>query len=220
MSGFGKADNTPQQLSLFPPTSHSPTSLPLRLCPSSYPPPTNSGRHAPLQRNQFFKSVFLVIVYASSLLALTMPTNSKHATRRVRSIANNVKLETFHPVSTYETFGTGIDHVLRKRDTSLKAGFSSDVASHAYADQPIDGIIVSNAVYNVTFNSDSLVTVGFLQLDRFIIVATVTSTTPPVSFDETKTITVAPTMTVNFNAAYVHVRFSPAPFANYLQTGT
>ncbi|KAJ6556321.1 Fungalysin metallopeptidase-domain-containing protein [Mycena capillaripes] len=152
--------------------------------------------------NKFFKSVFLAIVYASSSLALTVPTNSKHATHRVRSIANNVKLETFHPVSTYETFGTGIDHALRKRGASLKesseafisshlgvdslfhSGFSSDVASHAYAHQLVNGIIVSNAVSNVAFNSDGLVVaVG----SSFVKPTTVAPTTPAVSFDDAKT---------------------------------
>jgi extracellular elastinolytic metalloproteinase len=52
--------------------------------------------------NKFFTSVFLAIVYASSSLALTVPVNSKHATHRIRTIANNVKIETYHPVSTYE----------------------------------------------------------------------------------------------------------------------
>jgi extracellular elastinolytic metalloproteinase len=52
--------------------------------------------------SSFFKSVFLAIVYASSALALTVPTGSKHATHRVRSIANNVKIEVYHPESAYE----------------------------------------------------------------------------------------------------------------------
>ncbi|KAJ6568489.1 hypothetical protein B0H19DRAFT_1373155 [Mycena capillaripes] len=108
---------------------------------------------------QFFKSVFLAIVCASSSLAFTAPTNSKHATHRVRSIANNVKLETFHPVSTYE-YGN--------RPRFAQAGFSNDSVAAQAAPVLIvniqNGIFVSDAVSNVTFNSDGLVVaVGFLR---------------------------------------------------------
>ncbi|KAJ7895017.1 Fungalysin metallopeptidase-domain-containing protein [Mycena leptocephala] len=152
--------------------------------------------------NKFFTSVFLAIVYASSSLALTVPVNSKHATHRIRTIANNVKIETYHPVSTYETFGTGIDHPLRKRGVSLKesseafisshlgvdslyhSGFSSDVASHAYANQIINGIPVANAVSNVAMNADDfVVAVG----SSFVKPTKVAPTTPAVSFDDAKT---------------------------------
>jgi extracellular elastinolytic metalloproteinase len=53
--------------------------------------------------NKFFTSVFLAIVYASSAaLALTVPINSKHATHAIRTIANDAKIEVYHPASTYE----------------------------------------------------------------------------------------------------------------------
>ncbi|KAJ7787664.1 Fungalysin metallopeptidase-domain-containing protein [Mycena olivaceomarginata] len=152
--------------------------------------------------SSFFKSVFLAIVYASSALALTVPTGSKHATHRVRSIANNVKIEVYHPESAYETFGAGIDHPLRKRGASLKeaaesfvsshlgvdaqyhSGFANDVASHAYAHQLINGIIVSNAVTNVAFNTDDkVVAVG----SSFVKPSKVADATPSVSFDDAKT---------------------------------
>ncbi|KAJ6541372.1 hypothetical protein B0H19DRAFT_1077233 [Mycena capillaripes] len=85
--------------------------------------------------------VLLAIIYASSLLALTVPTNSKHATHRIRSIANKMKLETFHMVSTYE-------RVVR------------DVVSHAYAHQLIVSFEIPNhrdTVSNVAFDSNGLV---------------------------------------------------------------
>ncbi|KAJ7194480.1 Fungalysin metallopeptidase-domain-containing protein [Mycena haematopus] len=149
--------------------------------------------------NKFFTSVFLAIVYASSSAALTVPIDSKHTTHRVRSISNNVEIEVYHPESTYQTFGTGIDHPLRKRGANLKEasesfisshlgvdslyhnGFSGDVTSHAYAHQVINGLIVSNAVSNVAFNSDDkVVAVG-------IFISKVASATPSVSFDDAKT---------------------------------
>ncbi|KAJ6628602.1 Fungalysin metallopeptidase-domain-containing protein [Mycena sp. CBHHK59/15] len=154
--------------------------------------------------NKFFKSVFLAIVYASSSLAAPWPINAKHATHRVRSIANDVTIEVYHPVSTYETFGAGIDHPLRKRSASLKesseafiashlsvdasaltyhSGYAGDVASHAYANQVANGIPFANAVANVAFNSDDLVVaVG----SSFVKPTKIASSTPSVSFDEAK----------------------------------
>jgi extracellular elastinolytic metalloproteinase len=52
--------------------------------------------------NKFFASVFLAIVYASSGLAVPWPASSKHATHRVRTVARGLKLNTFHPASTFE----------------------------------------------------------------------------------------------------------------------
>ncbi|KAJ7175170.1 Fungalysin metallopeptidase-domain-containing protein [Mycena crocata] len=153
--------------------------------------------------NKFFTSVFLAIVYASSSLAAPSPINSKHATHRTREIARSVKLETYHPVSTYETFGTGIDHPLRKRagvsfkessvafiqnKLGLKAenavfhsGFTADVVTHAYAKQAHDGIMFANAVANVAFNKDDKV-VAFGS--SFIEPTSIASSTPSVAFED------------------------------------
>ncbi|KAJ7097447.1 Fungalysin metallopeptidase-domain-containing protein [Mycena epipterygia] len=155
--------------------------------------------------NKFFTSVFLAIVYASSSLGATVPINSKHATHRVRSIANDAKIEVYHPESTYETFGTGIDHPLRKRGASLKesseafiashlgvdassavyhSGFAGDVSAHAYAKQVANGIPFANAVANVAFNSDDMVVaIG----SSFVKPTKIASSTPSVSFDDAKT---------------------------------
>ncbi|KAJ7182352.1 Fungalysin metallopeptidase-domain-containing protein [Mycena crocata] len=129
--------------------------------------------------NKFFASVFLAIVYASSGLAAPWPATSKHTTSRVRVVGRGLKLNTFHPESTYETFGEGIDHPLRKREetsledrtlafieshlnvgsdaVSFKSGFAGEVSEHAFVRQSIDGIPVANAVANVAFNKDDKV---------------------------------------------------------------
>ncbi|KAJ6563293.1 Fungalysin metallopeptidase-domain-containing protein [Mycena vulgaris] len=154
--------------------------------------------------NKFFTAVYLAIVYATTSFALTVPINSKHATHSVRSIANGAKIEVYHPESTYETFGTGVDHPLRKRGASLKeaseafiashlgvdassavfhSGYAGEVASHAYAKQVIDGIPVANAVANVAFNTDDMVVaIG----SSFVKPKSVASSTPSVSFDDAK----------------------------------
>ncbi|KAJ7068336.1 Fungalysin metallopeptidase-domain-containing protein [Mycena amicta] len=154
--------------------------------------------------NKFFNSVFLAILYASSVSALTVPINSKHATHGIRAIANGATIEAYHPESTYETFGAGIDHPLRKRGASLKesavsfvashlaidassilhsSGYAGEVASHAYLKQVINGLPVANAVANVAFNSDDLVVaLG----SSFVKPTKVSSSTPSVSLDDAK----------------------------------
>ncbi|KAF7311394.1 Extracellular metalloproteinase mep [Mycena kentingensis (nom. inval.)] len=153
---------------------------------------------------KMFKSLFTAVLLATSTSALTVPVNSKHATHRVRELANGLKLETFHPESTYETFGTGVDHPLRKRGASLKeaaesfvashlkiaesdvvqfSGFAGEVSSHAYLKQVINGIPVANAVSNVAFNADDLVVaVG----SSFVKPTSVADSTPSVSLDDAK----------------------------------
>ncbi|KAF8636328.1 hypothetical protein AX17_003619 [Amanita inopinata Kibby_2008] len=124
--------------------------------------------------NKFFSSVLLAIVYASTALSAPLFQSSKFITHRTREITPGFTLETFHPASTYETFGEGIDHPLSKRadfaltDSAMsftashlgipestitfKSGFTGEVASHAYLRQTHDGILFANAVVNVAFN--------------------------------------------------------------------
>ncbi len=52
--------------------------------------------------NKFFSSVFLAVVYASSVGAVPLTSSAKHATHRTRSLANNLEIEVFNPPSTYE----------------------------------------------------------------------------------------------------------------------
>ncbi|KAJ7633301.1 Fungalysin metallopeptidase-domain-containing protein [Mycena rosella] len=129
--------------------------------------------------NKFFASVFLAIIYASSGLAAPWPVSSKHPTGRLRIVGRGLKLNTFHPESSYETFGKGIDHPLRRRDdvgledralvfvqshlnigsdaVAFRSGFAGEVSDHAFVHQTIDGIPVANAVANVAFNKDDKV---------------------------------------------------------------
>ncbi|KAJ7133812.1 Fungalysin metallopeptidase-domain-containing protein [Mycena filopes] len=162
--------------------------------------------------NKFFRSVLLAVVLSSSALALTMPAGSKdaslvapnsakHGTHRARTLKSGATIEVFHPESSYETFDAGIDHPLRKRgatleestttfikahtgvDVSYRSGFAHDVASHGYAHQVIDGVIVSNAVSNVAFNTDDrVVAIG----SSFVKPTKVAAKTPSVSFADAK----------------------------------
>ena len=49
-----------------------------------------------------FASVFLAVLCASSASAAPYPAGAKHATHRTREISQGFKLETYHPISSYE----------------------------------------------------------------------------------------------------------------------
>lgn len=52
--------------------------------------------------NKLFSSVLLALLYASTATAAPWPTTSKHSTHRVRNVGRDLKIETFHPESSYE----------------------------------------------------------------------------------------------------------------------
>ncbi|KAJ7176314.1 Fungalysin metallopeptidase-domain-containing protein [Mycena crocata] len=164
-----------------------------------------------LTLNKFFTSVLLAVVYSQAVLATPAPESAPHAsarhtTHRRRELPNGLTLESFHPAGTYETFGEGIDHPLRKRDgatlqesavafiedkLSIKAenaaftsGFSASHASHAYAKQSHDGISFVNAVANVAFNADDKV-VAFGS--SFVTPSAIADSTPTIPFEVART---------------------------------
>ncbi|TFK72838.1 hypothetical protein BDN72DRAFT_855212 [Pluteus cervinus] len=127
--------------------------------------------------NKFLATVLLAVTCANA--------SSKHATHRRRDISADVSVETYHPPTTYQTFGDGIDHPMGKSTSgsggiedaavsfvqtqlgvdqasvSFKSGFAGQAASHAYIKQAHNGIPFANAVANVAFNNaDKVVAFG------------------------------------------------------------
>jgi extracellular elastinolytic metalloproteinase len=153
---------------------------------------------------KFIASVFLAVTFASSTLAVPFaPPSLKHTTLRTREISPELIVETFHPETSFETFGSGIDHPLAKRaeddlegaavsfvqsrlglesdNVSFKSGFAGEAAKHAFLRQSFNGIPVANAVANVAFNNDNkVVTFG----SSFVKPKSVPSTTPTVSLED------------------------------------
>ncbi|KAL0948150.1 hypothetical protein HGRIS_010766 [Hohenbuehelia grisea] len=129
--------------------------------------------------NAFFQSVFLAVSLASCATAAPFSGAVKFATHRTRELARGLTLETYHPSSSFETFGDGIDHPLSKRanpdlkesaieftgarlgvdkkSVTYKSGYSGEAARHAYLKQTHEGIPFANAVANVAFNHDNKV---------------------------------------------------------------
>ncbi|KAI0308649.1 hypothetical protein OF83DRAFT_200250, partial [Amylostereum chailletii] len=131
---------------------------------------------------QLLSSVLVALAFASNAAAAPWPAASKHETHRVRAVGPDaaLKLETFHPASSFETFGTdGLDHPLAKRDdfdltsaatafvasklgvdsdaVAFTSGFAGDASKHAFVKQQSNGITFANAVANVAFNNDGKV---------------------------------------------------------------
>ncbi|KAG6853681.1 hypothetical protein C0991_002324 [Blastosporella zonata] len=132
--------------------------------------------------NKFFTSVLLSIAYASATSAFALPSQFKQATHRTRIVGRGLEVEAFHPASSYETFGAGIDHPLSKRadvdiaDASesfvgsrlnldpatvkFRTGYSAETVKHAYINQVHDGLTFANAVANVAYSHDNKVRVA------------------------------------------------------------
>ncbi|TBU26937.1 Fungalysin metallopeptidase-domain-containing protein [Dichomitus squalens] len=151
------------------------------------------------------RSIFLAVVLATSATASPFPASLRHTILQVREISPGVVVESFHPESSFETFGVnGIDHPLSARDEfdlkdatvsfiqsrlnidadsiSFRTGFSSDVAQHAFIRQQINGIPVANAVANVAFNmANKVVSFG----SSFVTTpSNVPSTSPSISVED------------------------------------
>ncbi|KAJ6536427.1 Fungalysin metallopeptidase-domain-containing protein [Mycena vulgaris] len=126
-----------------------------------------------------FLATLLLLSTSFTTAAPIITENSKRATHSRRQLRSGRTLTTYHPASTFETYGEGVDHPLRKRagvslnessvawlQTKLgleqdsiawHSGFTAPKAKYAYVKQARDGIFFANAVANVAFNNDDKV---------------------------------------------------------------
>ncbi|KAG5637838.1 hypothetical protein H0H81_003043 [Sphagnurus paluster] len=132
---------------------------------------------------RFFASVFLAVVYASVAEAAPWPESSKHATHRSRNVGRGLQLEVFHPDTTFKTFGTGLEQPVSftravngiedsamtfvqsqlnipASDVGFKSGYTTDTGKFAYVKQYHNGIPFANAVANIAWKGDKVVSFG------------------------------------------------------------
>ncbi|CAE6394155.1 unnamed protein product [Rhizoctonia solani] len=128
----------------------------------------------------------VALMIASGAIAAPWDPTTRYTTHSVRSVGpNKVKVTTYSPPATFETYGVdGVVHPLAKRGIadaspadaaksflesklgikadglSRKGGHSSDVASFEYFRQEFNGIPVANAVANVALKNDKVTSFG------------------------------------------------------------
>ncbi|KAG5638544.1 hypothetical protein H0H81_012045 [Sphagnurus paluster] len=131
--------------------------------------------------NKFFASVYLAVVYASTANAFQSKASNQHSTSRTRSIGRRgLQFEAFHPETEYQTYGTGLDLPsfsaqslpdasvtfvssrlgVDSSKVSFKSGFTREDTKVAYVKQAHNGIPFANAVANIAWKNDKVVSFG------------------------------------------------------------
>lgn len=133
--------------------------------------------------NKFFASVYLAVVYASLTSAVPSPLSADHSTHRVRHISRDLKIESYHPPSSFEVFGEGLPQPTSfgssasgLNDTAIafvqgrlgvdpstvgyKSGYTASAEKFAYVRQTHKGVPFINAVANVAWKDDKVVSFG------------------------------------------------------------
>ncbi|KAK0184108.1 Fungalysin metallopeptidase-domain-containing protein [Armillaria mellea] len=148
-------------------------------------------------------SVLVAVLYASTLVNATpRPASSKHSTHRVRTIGRDLKVETYHPKSTYTTYGSGKEtlHAASFKAESLdsstisfiaselgvntssvgyRSGHSVDSMTYSYVKQYHDGVPFANAVANAAFKNGKAVAFG----SSFVNASNIAPSTPSIVLD-------------------------------------
>ncbi|KAG5653642.1 hypothetical protein H0H81_011744 [Sphagnurus paluster] len=125
---------------------------------------------------KFLVSVYLAIVYTSTANALQRST---HHTRHIGS--RGFKFEVYHPETTFQTFGTGIEQPasaapqtlseesvsfvksrlgVETSKVSFKSGYSTKLTRVAYVKQVHNGVPFANAVANIAWKGNKVVSFG------------------------------------------------------------
>ncbi|GLB39390.1 putative peptidase M36 family protein [Lyophyllum shimeji] len=139
-----------------------------------------------------FLPLLLVALYASLAHAAPWPLHARHATHRVRQIGRGLEVKAFHPKSTFQTFGKGIDQPIPEgfansltppaiNDSAVtfmqaqlgvdaahvgyRAGLSDGSRKFAYVKQVHDGVPFANAVANMAWKDGKVVAFGSSFVD-------------------------------------------------------
>ncbi|KAK7028946.1 hypothetical protein VNI00_014786 [Paramarasmius palmivorus] len=139
--------------------------------------------------NFFFVSVFLAVLCTTNVTAAPSPSWSKHATHRRRVVARGQQVEYYQPRSQFKAYGSGtplaqpqsftepsgltsntltwVQNQLSLDNSSVawQSGWSMDGTSCGYVKQVHDGVPFVNAVGNVMFKGNNVVSFGNSFID-------------------------------------------------------
>ncbi|KAK0439982.1 Fungalysin metallopeptidase-domain-containing protein [Desarmillaria tabescens] len=145
-------------------------------------------------------SVLLAMFMARDAFGAPSPMYTKHSTRRFTTIGRDVQIETYHPKSSYATYGEGkeapsfsnedlnmstISFIASELgiDSSAiayRSGRSAENGmSYAYVTQYHDGVTFANAVANVAFKNGNAVAFGSSFVDTY----NIASSSPSVALE-------------------------------------
>ncbi|PBK84477.1 hypothetical protein ARMGADRAFT_943578 [Armillaria gallica] len=149
---------------------------------------------------QLISSVLLAVLLTKVSHAAPWPTTSKHSTHQRRTIGRDLTIDTYHPESTFKTYGGG-KGIASFVNGDLEATAISFIASelgvnpstvmynsghtaendmsYAYAKQYHDGVPFANAVANVAFKNGNAVSLG----SSFVDTSNIASSQPSVALD-------------------------------------
>ncbi|KAF8649625.1 hypothetical protein AX16_005714 [Volvariella volvacea WC 439] len=150
--------------------------------------------------NKVFTSVFLAVVYSSVAAASALPAAHKFSTHSRRLVARGDEVESFHPPSTFETFGEGLEQppsfagdlgedtiaFIRSRlgdrtpELIFRSGYSEGEGRFAYLKQAHEGIPFANAVANVGWRGSNVVSFGA----SFVRPNKIAASTPTLSLED------------------------------------
>ncbi|KAK0505570.1 Fungalysin metallopeptidase-domain-containing protein [Armillaria luteobubalina] len=169
-----------------------------------YHPPGLALVLTPTRKMVAFDSLVLVAVLCVSTLvnAAPGPTSSKHSTHRVRTIGRDLKVETYHPKSTYTTYGSGKETSpgssfkaesfessavsfmaselgVSASSVGYRSGHSVDSMTYSYAKQYHDGVPFANAVANAAFKNGKAIAFG----SSFVDTSNIAPSTPSIALE-------------------------------------
>ncbi|KAI5822705.1 hypothetical protein K523DRAFT_358185 [Schizophyllum commune Tattone D] len=151
---------------------------------------------------KMFNAVVLALACSSVVTAAPWDATAKFSTHRTRELARGLTVESYHPPTTYKTYGKGLGntHAARvKRDgieaastsfvaeqlgvdenaVNFKSGYESASAHYGYLRQSHDNVPFANAVANVAFKDDKVVSFGH----SFVPTDNIASSTPTIEID-------------------------------------
>ncbi|KAK0231867.1 Fungalysin metallopeptidase-domain-containing protein [Armillaria nabsnona] len=146
-------------------------------------------------------SAFLATLFARFSYAAPWASPTKHATHRIRTIGRDLKIEAYHPKSSFKIYGKGTESPpFKVKGSDLKvsmasfiaselgvdssaigyhSGRSEGVMSYWYGKQYHDGLPLANAVANAAFKNGEAVAFG----SSFVDTSNIASSLPSVSVD-------------------------------------